>query len=36
MMSADHADIIRIGKAGWNEVVNWLRANVGDPGAATG
>ena len=34
--SADHADIIRIGKAGWNEVVNWLRANVGDPGAATG
>jgi acetyl esterase/lipase len=29
--SADHFDVIKIGKPGWSEIVNWLRANVGDP-----
>ena len=29
--AADHADLIRVDQAGWFEVVNWVRANVGDP-----
>jgi dipeptidyl aminopeptidase/acylaminoacyl peptidase len=34
--AADHADVIGVEKAGWSEILSWLRTNVGDPSVAGG